>query len=198
MQPTYFDRMVAAVKNRPLLAVLLFCAAAVISVANLVGAWNLLRGTFLGPARPPDQAFECRFVAVDSLSFWESLKRDVKLAHVNMDEHTFSFDGGDIRVPRAFVFKGYDSGTYSIKTEVELEGPQSDYLRFRTYVSEVEFGSAQFYRLQWEPTLRTSADRIDHVATRAVTKAEFLRAMRDRLPILPACASLRRGHCCPN
>lgn len=195
---TRFDRVVQRVKNHPTLYLAALIVAAVIGAGEFVGSWGLISRVFVREAAISNSGDSsgltspaCRYLLIDPYDPWtETSKTEVKHARFTLDEYKASFDGGDISSKRIFVFKGFDPGRYEFTAEMELMGAEPG---FRSFVAELPFTEATFYRLKWSPETTTYGDPRRHVGVGSITETEFRRRSGDFERVLPVCSALRPG-----
>jgi hypothetical protein len=184
---TFFDRVVNAVKDYPVVAIVLLMFVVVIGIGEFIGSWGIIRG--LWQRVNPNKSIDCRYLIVDSYS-QPTAELEVRRAIYTVDEHKFSFDGGDIQSARGFIFKNYDAASYQFKAEMTRVG--QDYPT-TIFAAEIRFTDAVYYRLRWEPATYTYPQGIGHVAVRAISENEFKRVLGDYRQVIPSCAALPSG-----
>lgn len=182
-----YDRIVNTVKDHPVVVAVILIFVVVIALGEFIGSWGIIRGLFAKVVPAP--RVECRYLVVDPYDpYSASYEREVKWADYIIDEYKFGFDGGDIRMHRVFVLKGYDHGSYRFRAEMQYTMNPA----YQTFVADLGLGQSIFYRLSWEPSTRTSDGR-DHLQIRAITEAEFRRRVPEESLVLPSCSGVANG-----
>lgn len=183
---TKFDQAVNLVKDHPVAAAVLLLAVAVIGAGEFIGSWGVISRLWSSQAPPP---VSCRYLVLDPFDTYPTLKVEIRWAYVTIDERTFTYDGGDIRSPRAFVLKDYDAQRHDFRAEMRYEG---DAHRPINFAADLNLDAATFLRVKWDPFTQT-ANGIRHVEIRGVSENEFRRVLGSQRPVLPSCTALAPG-----